>query len=239
MRRRPGGALLTSPASALRSGRRRRTLAVVGFTVYFVLVWFLWGTSWVAPLRLLMVLLHEVSHGLAALATGGRIEEIVVTLDEGGWCACPGGNAFLTLSAGYLGSMAWGAAMLAAAPAGRRTSRLVLGGSGVVLLASAVLHAGGVTALLVAGVSGAVLLSASLKLERTGRGVVLAFLGLTSSLYAVLDVKSDVLERPGAPSDAAALADITGIPALAWGVLWIAASLAVSGWVLRRVWRRL
>ena len=97
--------------------------------------------------------------------------------------------------------------------------------------------AGGATALVVAGVSGVALLAASLRLARTGRAVVLAFLGLTSCLYAVLDVKSDVLERPGAPSDAAALADITGIPGPVWGVLWIAVSLVVSGWVLRRVWR--
>ena len=235
MCRRPGGALLT-PAS---TRRRRRTLAALGFTVYFVLVWLLWSTPWVAPLRLLMVLLHEVSHGLAALATGGSIREIVVTLDEGGWCVCPGGNAFVTLSAGYLGSLAWGTALLAAAPAGRRTSRLVLGGTGALLLAFAVLHVGGATALVVAGASGGVLLAASVKLGRTGRAVVLAFLGLTSSLYAVLDVKSDVLERPGAPSDAAALAEITGIPGLVWGVAWIGVSLAVSAWILRRVWRKL
>lgn len=214
-------------------------MAVGGFVVYFVLVWFLWTTPWVAPLRLLMVLLHEVSHGLAALATGGRIREIVVTLDEGGWCACPGGNAFVTLSAGYLGSLAWGAGMLAAAPAGGRPSRLVLGGTGVLLLAFAVLHAGGATAVLVGGVSGAVLVAASLKLGTTGRAVALAFLGLTSCLYAVLDVKSDVLERPGAPSDAAALADITGIPGVLWGLAWIAVSLAVSARVLRRLWRKL
>lgn len=214
-------------------------MAAVGFTVYFVLVWLLWTTPWVAPLRLLMVLLHEVSHGLAALATGGGIREIVVTLDEGGWCACPGGNAFVTLSAGYLGSLAWGAALLAAAPAGRRTSRLVLGGTGALLLAFAVLHVGGATALALAGAGGAALLAASLKLGRVGRAAVLAFLGLTSSLYAVLDVKSDVLERPGAPSDAAALAELTGIPTLVWGVAWIAVSLAVSAWILRRVWRKL
>lgn len=207
--------------------------------MYFALVWLLWGTPWVAPLRLLMVLLHEVSHGLAALATGGRIEEIVVTLDEGGWCACPGGNAFVTLSAGYLGSLAWGAGLLAAASAGRRTSRLVLGGTGALLLAFAVLHVGGATALVVASAAGGVLLAASLKLGWTGRALVLAFLGLTSCLYAVLDVKSDVLERPGAPSDAAALADITGIPGVVWGVVWIVVSLAVSARVLRRVWRRL
>lgn len=192
-----------------------------------------------APVRLLMVLLHEVSHGLASLATGGAIEEIVVTPDEGGWCVCPGGNAFVTLSAGYLGSLAWGAGMLAAAPAGGRTSRLVLGGSGIVLLAFAVLHVGGATALFVAGSSGAVLLAAAVRLGRRGRAAVLAFLGLTSCLYAVLDVKSDVLERPGAASDAAALADLTGIPGPVWGVAWIAVSVAVSLWILRRVWRRI
>ena len=35
-------------------------------------------------------------------------------------------------------------------------------------------------------------------------------LGMTSCLYAVLDIKSDVLDRPNLPSDAAMLAEATG-----------------------------
>ncbi|NIP98610.1 MAG: M50 family peptidase, partial [Akkermansiaceae bacterium] len=47
--------------------------------------------------------------------------------------------------------------------------------------------------------------------------VLLTALGLTSCLYAILDIKSDVLDRPHLESDAAMLAELTGIPAMAWG----------------------
>jgi hypothetical protein len=64
-------------------------------------------------------------------------------------------------------------------------------------------------------------------------------LGLTSTLYAILDIKSDVLDRPHLPSDAAMLAEMTGIPTAAWGILWIAIALLVSSWLLRWVARRM
>jgi len=64
-------------------------------------------------------------------------------------------------------------------------------------------------------------------------------LGLTSTLYAILDIKSDVLDRPQLPSDAAMLAEMTGIPTAVWGFLWIGIALLVSAWLLRWVARRM
>ena len=46
----------------------------------------LWDTFLVYPFRLFVVFLHEISHGLAAVATGGRIVSIGLSFDEGG-CA--------------------------------------------------------------------------------------------------------------------------------------------------------
>jgi hypothetical protein len=60
-------------------------------------------------------------------------------------------------------------------------------------------------------------------------------MGVMSCLYAVWDVASDAILRSHAQSDASALAGLTGIPALFWGVAWILASL----WVIARVLRRL
>ena len=57
--------------------------------------------------------------------------------------------------------------------------------------------------------------------------VLLAAIGATSVLYAVWDVASDVLFRHSGQSDAAALARLTGVPAVAWGVLWVIVSVAV------------
>jgi hypothetical protein len=51
----------------------------------------------------------------------------------------------------------------------------------------------------------------------------------------VWDVASDVLLRHSGQSDAAALARLTGLPAVAWGVLWVAFSVVVLASVLRRL----
>ena len=56
-----------------------------------------------------------------------------------------------------------------------------------------------------------------------------------SALYAVWDIASDVLLRSMPMSDASALADLTGVPAVVWGVLWVAASLGVIFAVLRKL----
>jgi hypothetical protein len=76
------------------------------------------------------------------------------------------------------------------------------------------------------------------KLSATlNRGLLLT-LGLTSSLYAILDIKSDILDRPHLQSDAYMLAELTGIPTLAWGGLWIVMALGVTALLFRRAYRQ-
>jgi hypothetical protein len=66
---------------------------------------------------------------------------------------------------------------------------------------------------------------------------VLLTLGLTSCLYAILDIKSDVLDRPQLRSDAHMLAEMTGVPTAVWGVVWIALALFISFLLFRRAYR--
>jgi hypothetical protein len=190
---------------------------VAGFTAFFAALWFLWDTWLVTPLKLFVVMLHEVSHGLAAVATGGSIDRIVLTPDLGGACFCGGGDAFLTLSAGYLGSLLWGAALvLIAARSGRRSPWITGFGLGF----------------------GVALVAAARYLSPAANARVLWALGLTSCLYAVLDIKSDILDRPELRSDARMLAEMTGVPTVVWGGLWIAAALLVCWLLFRKLLRQ-
>ncbi len=218
---------------------RRARQAAIALVAAAVLLWLLWGRGVLAPLRLVLVLLHELGHAAAAVATGGTIREIAVTAREAGWCACPGGDAFLTLSAGYLGSVAWGAALVVAATAGAGWTRAALVGLGAAMAATVLLWGAGLVTVGVGLGAGLVLAAVGLRAGPAAARGTLAALGLASCLYAVLDVKADVLARPGAPSDAAVLAELTGLPALVWGALWWLVSLAVFAWAARRAWRRL
>ena len=67
---------------------------------------------------------------------------------------------------------------------------------------------------------------------------LLKLIGITSCLYAVLDIKSDILDRPHLHSDAVALQQLTLIPSVVWGVLWMALSIACTWWCLRLATRR-
>ena len=96
---------------------RRRLIFLGGFALYFGALWFMWDTPVVYPLKIFVVLLHEVSHAVAAVATGGHVDRIVLDPYQGGAAYVTGGNAFITLSAGYLGSLAWGVLLILAAQA--------------------------------------------------------------------------------------------------------------------------
>jgi hypothetical protein len=210
---------------------------ILGFTLFFGVLWLLWNTVLVYPLKIFVVLLHEVSHAVAAVATGGSIQRIVLDPMQGGACYCPGGSAFLTLSAGYLGSLLWGGLMISAARSKRVKTSLVNGIIGGLVIGLTLLYVRNGFGIAFGIAFGLAMIAASRKLSATLNRSLLLTLGLTSALYAILDIKSDVLDRPELPSDARMLAEVTGVPTVAWGVIWIAAAVAFSFWLLRRAYQ--
>jgi len=216
---------------------QRKLRFVAGFTLFFAALWFLWETPVVYPLKIFVVLLHEVSHAMVAVATGGSIDQITLDPMQGGACHCPGGNAFLTLSAGYLGSLVWGGLMLSAARSKRIKSEWVNGLIGTLVIGLTLLYVRNGFGFAFGILFGLAMIGASRKLGDGVNRPLLLTLGLTSSLYAILDIKSDVLDRPEVRSDAYMLAEITGVPTVVWGVLWIGVALALSFWLLRRAYQ--
>ncbi len=218
---------------------KRRALFLGGFLLYFGLLWALWDTAIVYPLKIFVVLLHEVSHGMAAMATGGSVERILLNVHEGGAAVTRGGNPFLTLSAGYLGSLLWGVLFVLLGFSRWLKARWIVGAVGGAVLLITVFFVRSLFGIVFGLAFGGALLAAARYLgPRWNRNLLLA-LGLTSCLYAVLDIKSDILDRPHLRSDAAMLAEMTGIPTAVWGFLWIGIALLVSAWLLRWVARRM
>ena len=215
----------------------RKLTFLGGFAIYFAAVWLLWDTPAIYPLKIFVVMLHEISHGIASLATGGTIDKIILDPYQGGACHCGGGNAFLTLSAGYLGSLLWGVVLLALAGTQRVSNRTLLTAvGGLVVLLTALYVRNGFGLLFGLGFGSALVL-AGRNLGAGASRVVLTALGLTSCLYAILDIKSDVLDRPHLQSDAAMLADMTPLSTTAWGVVWIGLAVIVSVVAFGRAYR--
>jgi hypothetical protein len=151
-----------------------------------------WDSCLLLPLKLGVVALHELGHALMTWATGGAVVDFGLGLDQSGHVLSQGGNRFLILNAGYLGSLLFGVLLLLLfrRPEALRSGRLQLLGWG-------------------------------------GR----AF-GAFSVLYALVDIRDDVILGAGR-SDAAMLAELTGVPAILWGLGWLAAGVAVL-WKMRR-----
>lgn len=198
-----------------------------GLALVVTVVWLLWHTWWVYPLKILVVFFHELSHGLAAIVTGGEIAGIELLAKEGGLCRTLGGNRFLTLSAGYLGSLLWGGLILVAASRTRHDQLVTAALGALLIFASLVwvrpIFSFGFPFAVAAGLG---LLVVGLKASERVNDWLGKTIGLTSMLYALLDIKDDILDRPHLKdSDAAMLSQLTGLPTLAWGLIWIALAL--------------
>ena len=84
---------------------------VLGF---LFLAFFFWNSFFIYPIKLFVILTHEMSHGLAAILTGGQLDSILITSSLGGESRTIEGNKFVITSAGYLGSLLFGVALFIA-----------------------------------------------------------------------------------------------------------------------------
>lgn len=94
-----------------------------------------YGYLAVYPFQLFGTFIHEAGHALAVVATGGSVESMVVRPDTSGEVMSMGGMSMIISSAGYLGSILVGAALLLG---GRRRTwarkTLLVTGSGTLLV---------------------------------------------------------------------------------------------------------
>ena len=203
----------------------------IALLLIFIAIGFLWNTLFVYPLKIFVVFMHEVSHGLAAIATGGRILEIQINPQQGGHALTQGGSRFWTLTAGYLGSLLWGGIILLLAARTRFDKAIsILIGFGMVAISIAF---GESTFTYLFGIGfGVALIAIGFYLPETVNDWVLRIIGVTSCLYAILDIKSDVLDRSNLRSDARMLSEVTGIATEVWGALWILIAIALTIWFL-------
>lgn len=197
-----------------------------------VVVFALWDTPVVFPLKILVVFMHEMSHGLAAVLSGGSIEAISLSVQQGGHAITRGGNLFLILSAGYLGSLVLGVMLLLVALR-THADRAVLGLFGVITLLVTLLYIRDPFPLLFCTATGAAMLATARFLSRPVNDFVLRVIGLTSVIYVPYDIFSDTIARSQLRSDAYMLAEQFGGPTVFWGGLWLLLSLTVIGFSIR------
>jgi hypothetical protein len=85
-------------------------------TAITLVLWFMpYADYLVYPIRLFVTFIHESSHALIAVLTGGSVQSLTIASDGSGVVySAPSGliGGLLTSSAGYLGTMAFGVLLL-------------------------------------------------------------------------------------------------------------------------------
>ncbi|MDK1024677.1 MAG: M50 family metallopeptidase [Gammaproteobacteria bacterium] len=189
-------------------------------------IFLLWNYPVLYPLKLLVVFFHESSHALMTVATGGSVETLVIDPMQGGHVISVGGDRFLTLSAGYLGSLVWGVVIYLIAVRTRLDKAMMIL-LGVIVIAIAVFFIREMFALAFAGVTGVILILMGWKLPMEVNDLVLRVIGMTNMIYVPYDIYSDTIARSELASDAFMLAEEFGGATWLWGGVWLVVSLVL------------
>jgi hypothetical protein len=243
--------LPSRPASAVVAPLQPLPILALAATLALLLAAVPWLWPLAYPLRLLVTIVHELSHGLAGLLTGGHFDRFVIFPDGSGTAYVAGGWKLLIAPAGYLGSAAFAAGMITI---GRspRWSRRVLQALGALVLALSLRY--GIPSIfstqalggLVAVVSGVLLGLGFLWAGRRASPAAALFLVNLTAFQAGLNACSDLLTLMGVSSqfsglgqsDAQAMAALTFVPALIWAALWGLIAVLLIGGSLWRTWLR-
>ena len=221
------------------SALQKQLLILLAFLLATILFW---NTFLIYPIKLFVVMLHELSHGLMAELFGGDIVNIQIDPRVGGYCRYTVPDSFMArfmiASAGYLGSLFWGALILLGAVFTDKDRYISLAiGLVLLILSWFVIKTGewfGIV--MTVGFALFMLLSARF-LSDTFHDYFLKFIGMVSCLYVIIDIKNDLIDRTGIGSDADAIAEMTGIPSIVIGIIWFLLALLVIYLTLKYAFR--
>ena len=226
-------------------------------TLITVVLWFIpYADYLVYPVRLFVTFIHEGSHVLASLLTGGSVRSMTVLSDGSGMVESLTSSplsVLITSSAGYLGAIAYGTLLLFMI---RRaySARIILAASAGFVGLMTVLFGlfaplwnvfsidFSIPSLAFTVVAGAFLTAALLAVAKYASdwwaNFTLAFLAVQCLLNAVYDLTTlFVINSPlvgsHIHSDAANMTQVTGVPSIVWVMIWIGVSILLVSVGLR------
>lgn len=175
------------------------------------------------PFNWLESYFHEISHGIAAILTGGSISRIQLFTNGSGLCTTQGGMSFFISFAGYAGATIWGWGIYKLASGHQRMALLFSSLLLLLIIWSIVFWGRDPLTWFILGSLGLIfLLTIQLKkLHYIQR--ILQFLGILILLNS-LSSPSYLLDGKHI-GDGAALASMTFIPEFIWVLIWFLIAL--------------
>jgi len=217
-----------------------------------VVLWFIPFAEFLTyPFRIFVTFIHEGGHALAALVTGNSVASLSVATNASGETYTTQGGVISQIfisSAGYLGSMAFGALLLILI---RKAvaARIVLLSCGILIFGLTMIYGlfkpvfsmnawSGIPFTLFAGlfITASLILIARFATAKVATFFV-SFLAVQCVLNALFDLKTVFFLSnpfgPTVPTDAVNMANATHVPAIFWTVIWIALALGILWFAMR------
>jgi Peptidase M50B-like len=188
----------------------------------------------VYPLRLFVTFIHEGGHALAALATFGSVEGLVIYANASGVTYTRGGFQLAIASAGYLASTAYGAGLLVLCRDGGNTKAVLTVTAGLILGLTGLYASDTFSWVTGIVLSGGLIFIALIAGNRLAH-FFLSFLAVQCCLNALFDLQTLFLisATTNGHSDARLMEELTWIPSTIWALLWLALSILVLVIALR------
>jgi len=221
---------------------------VFRYLLVLSLILILWNNIVVKPLKIFALFLHELGHALTALVFGYGVKSFDIffnksglsLLNNKGWL-----STVLIVNGGYLGSILFAILILYL----RRTAlkKYVPGFLALLLLGVSLKYSGMAFSptLLYSIIFAAFILLVYMLNSEAIHEWVIDIMGVSAAAYVIYDTFVDTLlyiinselhiisnwGAQGMVSDAGRLAEMTGVPAIVWGLAWLAIAIAAVNMV--------
>lgn len=175
------------------------------------------------PFKWLESYFHEISHGFAAIVTGGTIIQIQLFPNGAGLCTTQGGSRFVVSFMGYFGATIWGFLLYRLAQASQQKAKLIIALIASLLVLSMIFWVRDLLTLIILLIVLALVLSAfkvsSVKYVQLILKVMAMMVLLNSLMSPMYLIDGRAL------GDGATLAKLTFIPEIVWVVIWFSFAL--------------
>ncbi|MCX6168313.1 MAG: M50 family metallopeptidase [Ignavibacteriales bacterium] len=209
---------------AKQQNRKDKVSELIILLILLIISFFLWDMYFIYPIKLFVVLLHELSHSLAAILSGGKITTLDIGFDLSGKCETVGGNTIIIASSGYIGSLIWGL-LFFVSPNNKKIGKwLIISLSTIIFLLSITFSADSIFILLAFILSG-LLITAAFFLGIPIVTIIVRSFGLISCVYVLFDIKEDLLSNSSVISDASILSSLINVQVIWIGLSWALVSI--------------
>ncbi|MEW6981850.1 M50 family metallopeptidase [Colwelliaceae bacterium 6471] len=197
-------------------------VAIIAMQLPFVSIPFKWLESF----------FHEISHGFAAILTGGKILQIELFPNGAGLCTTRGGSRFIVSFMGYSGAIVWGSIIYMMALSHQRVSQIFSVLLIILLSCTLLLWVRDVLTFLIVIILLALFIVKLKMSNLQSLQMILRFTGLMVLLNSLMSPFYLIDGRN--IGDGNTLAALTGIPEIFWVIIWFSLGISASYFLAKK-----